>query len=83
MELMERKAPVNECSNSEPTSPGHVAWLMRLFLSLLNPWCFINREDQFIARPGTVGWKRIQLPSTKSNYQDFTCAFWGKYNLSP
>lgn len=89
MELMERKDAVNDCYNScarleEPASPGHAAWLMRLFLSILNSWCFISRGDQFIACLGTVGRKRYQLLSKlfhmELNHQDFTFTFSAQYN---
>lgn len=76
------RGQINSCYNSntkleEPHSPGHVAWLMRLFLGLLNSWRFINRGDQLKACLRTEGWERIQLPSTKSvhtelNHRDFT-----------
>lgn len=53
----------------EPNSPGHIAWLMRLFLDLLNSWCYINGGDQLKARLRTV---RVEENSTSESIQAFT-----------
>lgn len=59
----------------EPNSPGHIAWLMRLFLDLLNSWCYINGGDQLKARLRTVRVEENSAPKSiqaKLNHRDFT-----------
>lgn len=64
------RGKINDSYNSytrleEPNSPGHIAWLMRLFLDLLNSWCFISRGDQLKACLRTVRVEENSAPFNK------------------